>query len=412
MYKHVRSRLCAWLITSVALAAQADPLTLAAAQERVLREHPALPALDQEMGAQQALVRQAALLPNPALAAMVEDRERATRSTTITLTQPVEMGGKRAARVHAAERDLDLAAAGVQAKRADLRAATSGAFYALLAAQERLALSDAALTLAASAQSAAAGRVAAGKNSPVDETRARLAASGAELERMQARADLDQARETLAALWGGSADQVGQASGQLDQLPDSAPLALLLERAAQAPALVQARAELARRLASGRVEQARRMPDVAVTVGSKHEEQLGRRQAVFGVSLPLPLFDRNQGRIQEAMLRSEQARSELEAAKLRVASALRQAHARLTLARDQVHTLQRDILPAAHSTFEAARKGYDYGKFGILDVFDARRVLLQAQLQQLRLLADAHSAAVEIERLLGAPGAAPYQEQP
>jgi cobalt-zinc-cadmium efflux system outer membrane protein len=404
MFPHVLPRLCACLLYGLAFAARADddPLTLAAAQARVLASNPSLQALAREVGAQDGLVRQAGALPNPELSGLVEDRQSATRSTTIQLTQAIETGGKRGARIDAAERERELAAVTLDARRADLRAATSTAFHALHAAQERLRLADTSLTMANEALAGARTRVAAGKNSPVDETRARIAASGAAIDLDQTRADVDNARERLAALWGGSAgDLLQPLAGQLDHLPETAPMASLLERLQRSPGLARARVELQRRLALGRVEQARRMPDLSVTVGSKNDEQLGRRQAVFGLSLPLPLFDRNQGRIHEALQRTEQARDDLTAVQAALASELRIAHRRLAVARAQAQALQQEHLPGARSAYEAARKGYEYGKFNILDVFDAQRVLLAAQSQHLRVLADAHAAAADIERILG-----------
>jgi cobalt-zinc-cadmium efflux system outer membrane protein len=403
MFKLVLPRLVACLFAAIAVPAQAAPtgLTLAAAQARVLQRNAALQALGHDVSAQDGLVRQAGVIPNPELSSLVEDRQRATRSTTIQLTQAIELGGKRSTRIAAAEAERELAGAILNARRADLRAQTSIAFHHLLAAQARLALAETTLALARQALDGAAGRVAAGKNSPVDESRARIAMAGAGIDLMQARADAGNARETLAALWGASGQDLEPIEGQLERLPEAPPLPVLLERLAQSPGVNRANSELQRRLALGRVERARRMPDLAVTVGSKKDEQLGHRQAVFGLSLPLPLFDRNQGRIDESAQRTQQARAELAAATASLASELRIAHSRLLLARGQALALQSDHLPAARSTYEAARKGYEYGKFSILDVFDAQRVLLQAQSQHLRVLADAHGAAADIERILG-----------
>ncbi len=176
--------------------------------------------------------------------------------------------------------------------------------------------------------------------------------------------------------------------------------------------MARAELEVQRRQALGRIESARRVPDLGLTVGSKNDEQFGRRQAVFGLSVPLPLFDRNQGRLDESAQRTEQARDELAAARASLASELRIAHSRLTAARSQARSLQDDHLPGARSAYAAARTGYEYGKFTILEVIDAHRMLLQAQAQHLRVLADAHRAAAGIERILGAPGATPQLEAP
>ena len=63
-----------------------------------------------------------------------------------------------------------------------------------------------------------------------------------------------------------------------------------------------ARSELDKRQALARVELTRRVPDVTLNVGSKRSEELGRSQAVFGISVPLPFFDRNQGNVLELSL--------------------------------------------------------------------------------------------------------------
>lgn len=408
MLKYVLPAIAAGFVSGTA-PAQSPPvesLTLHAAQAKVRQFSPALQSLAYDIKAVDGQVQQARLLPNPELSALVEDHQRPTRTTTIELTQSIETGGKRGARIDVAERERDVAQLTLQAKQAEVRASTSKAFHALLAAQERMNLADTSHTLARQALAAASSRVAAGKNSPVDESRARIAASGAEIELVQARADVDAARESLAALWGGTAQDVGRAEGRLDQLPEAAPLSVLTARLEQAPGIALARMALQRREALGRVEKARRVPDLAVTFGSRKDEQFGRRQAVFGLSVPLPLFDRNQGRMLEALQRTEQARIDLAAASAALASELRTAHARLQTAQAQAKSLRDDHLPGARSASEAARKGYEYGKFGILDVFDAQRVLLQAQAHHLRVLAEAHAAAADIDRILGASGAA------
>jgi cobalt-zinc-cadmium efflux system outer membrane protein len=411
MLKTLFLRLCAALVACAFVAAKADPvppsipdLTLGAARAKVMQSSPALQALAHEILARDGLIRQAGAIPNPEISGLVEDHQSTTRTTTIQLTQSIETGGKRGARIDAAQRDRDLAQADLLAKRAGLYADTSAGFHALLAAQAQIELAQTTLELARRGLAAATSRVAAGKNSPVDETRARIATSGAEIELAQAQGELENAREVLAALWGGSGSDIGRATGNLEQLPEAAPLSMLVNRLQQAPGIVQARIELARRVSLGRVEMARRSPDLAVTVGSKKDQQLGRRQAVFGVSVPLPLFDRNQGGIQESQQRTEIARGELAAVHAALASKLRLAHSRLTVARSQAGGLERDQLPGAQSTYEATRKGYEYGKFTILDVFDAQRVYLHAKAQHLRVLTTAHAAAADIDRILGAPG--------
>jgi cobalt-zinc-cadmium efflux system outer membrane protein len=376
-------------------------LTLAAALDLARDANPEISAARREVEANDGAVRQAGFPRNPELAAAIEDTRQATRTTTLQLNQPIELGGKRRARVTAAERGRDAAVADLAAKQADVRAAVVSAFYDVLIAQERHRLAQASIALAQQASNAASRRVSAGKVSPVEETKARIAESGVRIELAQAAGELARARKRLTATWGSSVPGFERADGDVDTLPDLPALSGLVQRLRQSPDLMRARIEVDRRQALSQVERARQTPDITVSIGAKRDEQLGRTQAILGVSIPLPFFDRNQGNLQEALRRTDKARDQLTAAEVRLDSDLAQAHERLQVARQEAQLLQRDILPGAQSAYDAATKGFEFGKFDFLDVLDAQRTLLQAKSQFLRALSEGHRAAAEIERLVG-----------
>ncbi|RZI40441.1 TolC family protein [Herbaspirillum sp. HC18] len=379
------------------------PLRLPAALRMAMDANPDLSAARNELHAVEAAVLQAGALPNPALELSVEDRRRETRETTFLINQPIELGGKRGARVQAAEHNKAAVAAELDAKRAEIRAAVIMAFFDVLTAQERLRLAEESAQIAARGTDAASRRVTAGKISPVEETRARVAESGVRLELGQARSELTSARKRLAALWGNPVPQFERADGQIDALPPLPNLHDLLARRAGAPAMLRARSELDRRQSLAQLESSRRVPDVTVSLGVKRSEELGRNQAIVGVSIPLPLFDSNRGNVLEALRRTDKARDELSATEIRLDGDIAQAYERLNLARQEAETLQNEILPGAQSAYDAAAKGFEYGKFSFLDVLDAQRTLLQAQSQYLRALSEAHRAGAEIDRILGEP---------
>lgn len=381
----------------------AVPLTLQAALTLALDVNAELSAARYELQAVEASVLQAGALPNPSLELAVEDTRRETRETTVQFSQPIESGGKRNARLHAAQRGRDAASAELNTKQADVRAAVITAFFDVLAAQERLRLAQESVTLAQRATITAARRVAAGKVSPVEETKARVAESGVRLESVQARSELASARKRLATMWGNPAPRFERAEGQLDHLPELPELAALSRRLATAPALTRARFEVDRRQALAQVERSRRIPDVTVNLGVKRSEELGRNQAIVGVSIPLPLFDSNRGNVLESLRRADKARDELAATETRLDSELAQAYEKLSMARQEAEALQADVLPGAQSAYDAATTGFEYGKFGFLDVLDSQRTLLQAKSQFLRALSEAHRAAAEINRILGEP---------
>jgi cobalt-zinc-cadmium efflux system outer membrane protein len=252
--------------------------------------------------------------------------------------------------------------------------------------------------LAARTVDVAGKRVAAGKISPIDETRARLAAVDATTAYTQATAALAIARTKLGALIGRSTVALVDDS---DRLPDAASLAALPSRTDASVAVRRARGQLAARQAQADVERAARVPDVTVTVGTKRDDQIGRRQAVVGLSLPLPLFNRNDDALRAALRRTDAAGDELAATQVETAAALTAARTRYEAARNDVLLLRRDVLPNAQTAYEQTLKGFEYGKFSFLDVLDAQRTWFQAQTRQWDSLEAAWRAWADIERLAG-----------
>ena len=389
----------------------AGPLTLRSAVAMALRANPGLAAASREQDATEAAIVQAGAWPNPTLDAQLEDLRRDNRTTTLQLSQPIELGGKRAARVTAAERARDQAASALAGRRAEIRAATVTAFFDVLTAQERLRLAQDSVGLAQTATRAATNRVAAGKVSPLEETRARVAEAGMRVELLQAEGTLRSARQQLAALWGTPDPRFTQVEGAVDRLPAMATSQDLGMRIAAAPVVVQARLEVERRKALSDLEQAKRIPDVTVSLGAKRvpasDGEAGgsrRNQVVVGLSVPLPIFDTNRGNVAEALSREEKARDDLAAAELQLGTEVAQATERLRSARATAQTLQHDALPGAETAYKAATKGFELGKFSFLEALDAQRTLFQVRAQYLLALADAHRAAGELDRLLGNEG--------
>lgn len=386
-------------------------LTLPQALERALAANPELSAARRETEAVAASIRQAGVIPNPNVSMAVEDRRRDTRTTAFELSQPIELGGKRAARVAVASRAYDTAQAELQAKAADIRALVITAFFSVLLEQERVRLANAALSIAQRGTDIAGRRVMAGKVSPVEETRARIAEAGVRLEAQQAASDLILARRKLTATWGGNVMgmQTGfQVDGSLNSLPPEQTWEVLYAQLQDAPLMQRARTEIQRWQAQVDVEKSKRIPDVTVSLGMQRNNEMGRDQALFGVSVPLPIFDRNQGNLLEALRRTDKAGDELAAIAIRLDGELAQAHTTLHNAREQARVLRDDILPGAQSAYDAATRGFEFGKFSFLDVLDAQRTLLQTRTQHLRAMADAYAAAAEIDRVLGVSASASF----
>lgn len=381
------------------------PLTLQAAVERALGASPGLRAAAHDVAAQERAIAQAGTLPNPELELLREGRERNERTSTAQLAIPIELGGKRAARIDAARSASTLAAAGLESLRAQVRADTIAAFYEVVAAAEAQRLSGELAELAERAGAAAQRRVDTGKASPLEATQARVAHASARIDAVQAARDLAAARIRLAAMWGGDPALLVVAAPDAIVPPAVPPLAQLAARLDAAPALRRARAAIEHRAAQARVEQTRRVPDVTLVVGTQRESTQervdGSRRAVLGLSVPLPLFNRNGGAVLESLRRVDQAREEAAAERVRLQSELAQAHARLSAAHQEAELARNEVMPSAEQAWLAARRGYELGKFGLLEVLDAQRTLFQARHQYLKAVAEGYRAMADIERLVG-----------
>lgn len=378
----------------------ASPLDLAGAIRLALAQ-PRLRAAGHEVSASAAALEQAGRYPNPTLEYLREGEQAGARTTTIQLNQPIELGGKRQARVALAEGEAALARVELAALRQEVRAEVIAAFHGVLAAAERQELAQQLDALARRGIDVVARQVAAGKSAPIDATRARLAALDAGTELNAATTGLALARARLGALVGRPGEALVLKAGE-DWLPQLAPLAALQARLADAAPVRRARGVLAARQAQAGVERAARVPDVTLTVGSQRADEVGRRQAVVGLSLPLPLFDRNSGRLHAALRRADKAGDELLAAEAAAAAELVAAHTRFEAASREAMLLRDEVIPDARTNHALTLKGFEHGKFAFIDVLDAQRVLAQAQSRQWSALLAAWQACADIERLAGA----------
>ena len=122
---------------------------------------------------------------------------------------------------------------------------------------------------------------------------------------------------------------------------------------------------------------------------------------VVGLSMPLPLFDRNQGNVLAAARRADQARDLRNAVALRLRSETRSAVDQWVTAMQEVAAYDRTILPAAQQAVDTATRGFEMGKFAFLDVLDAQRTLIEARGLYLEALATAADARARVERIYG-----------
>ena len=354
---------------------------------------------------------QAGVRHNPYISSEIQDTRSDTQQITLQFNQEIELGNKRESRLALADILHTKATAELDALKATIHANTVNAFYEVLVAQERLALSKSSFEVANAAVNAATKRVNAGKSSPVEETKSNIAASSAKIELNQSNSQLNSARKRLSALWGNPFPVFEQAYGDVENIPLVPSFENLLALLENAPAIGIANLEVSARGGSTKLARSQSTPNITISAGIVHNQELGLNQAILGLSAPIPLFDRNQGNVQEAVSLQYKAQDELIALKTQLATKLAGEHERLSVARLSAISLREEILPGAQNAFEAANKGFNAGKFNFLDVLDAQRTLFQAKSQYIQVLLDAHQAIAEIESILGHVVTHPAQQE-
>ena len=381
--------------------ANAQTLTLESALQTAFANNPDMAAAQWEIDIAQGGRQQAGLIPNPVASWDAEDTRRNSRTTTVKLSQTLELGGKRGARIDVATRAQEAAALTLEQRRNGLRAEVIDGYYGALRAQERLDLAQRSLALAERGLVVANGRVTAGKTSPVEATRAQVQLSEIRLEFNRAQMGLTDAYRRLAASTGAASTDFQAVATQAQAAPALPSPAQLLARLEQTAELRLAELQIVQGEAALGLEKAQRIPNLDVSIGSQYDASVRERVNVVGVSMPIPLFNRNQGNVLAASRRADQARDLRNAAELRLRTETRQALDLWQTANTEVRSFNQQILPAAQSAVDSATRGFEMGKFNFLDVLDAQRTLIAARTQYLAATAQATEAWVRIERIYG-----------
>jgi outer membrane protein, heavy metal efflux system len=385
-----------------------NPVTLQKAIDLAIEHNPELNASRWEERAMEGSVLQAGLLPNPEIEAETENFAGSgpfkgfdAAETTVQLSQLIELGGKRAKRSAYASLGRDLAQWDYQVKHADVVAETTLAFMNVLFAQERLALMQKLLHLADKVLQVTSERVKAGKVSPVEEIRAEVDRSTSRIDVKHAAFDLKAAQRELSGSWGGTYPTFSEARGRLGHILPVPSLDALESMVSRNPDVLRWAVAIEQHRAGVTLEQARGIPDLTVSLGAKHHNEINDTAFVMGFSIPIPIFDRNQGATLEARERVSKSKEESRAVWLRVVNTLAETFQTLSRAHMEATDLAQHVLPGARAAFEASEEGFRHGKFDYLDMLDAQRTLVSVNLRHIDALFAYQQARTQVERLIG-----------
>ncbi len=382
-------------------------LTLNKALNLTLKNNPDLAASTLEIQARQAKSLQLSLMPNPELGVQVENfagnddmSKFDSTETTVMLSQDILLAGKIKKRTRVAELKSDLAAWDYEIKILDLFTRVKKTFIEVLAAQKKIELNKELLKIADGLLENINRRVKAGKVNAAEASRAKFFVSKIKIDIRNAEQDLQAAKHQIASYWGSSLPNFIEAEGVLDsplQIPGMEKFQKLLK---QNPSLARYEKELSQRRAVIDLEKARAVPDINLGAGIRRLNETNDSAFVVGISIPLPVRNRNQGGIAEAKIRYDKTKMKFKALERRLNAELSLLYKRLNNSYNEAVTLNRDMLPDAENAFKIIKQGNLLGRFTILDVLDAQRTLFDIRSQHLRAITGFQIAKAEIERLI------------
>ena len=387
-------------LSGPAWAQSGSVLTLPEALARAEAQAPALAEAKAAVDAARGRTQQAGFSPNPEARLGVENFSGSglytgldLAETTLAIGQTIEMGGKRESRIAAGNAEITTAETRQTIVRADLGLEVRRLFAVALASREQVALAQGALDRARDLARVAQTLVDAGREPPLRALRARAAAAEAEAEYQRVSSEDTSARAALAALLGDTVAPVAVA-GTFEALTEAPKLVDPTETLDVRLALAEA--EAARAIVSR--ERAAAATDITAELGVKRFEDSRDTAVVFGLSMPIPIFDRNQGNIAAASADVNAANARRLQALSDAVRRMNEADSQLRAAQSRVTTLETSAVPAANEALDLARSGFEAGRFTLLDVLDAEAAFASAQSSLIDARRDRAIAAAALSR--------------
>ena len=403
-----------------------DPATGLSADETVayaLAHNSELAAFRNDAEAARSLVQQASLRANPQV-----DMERkqqingSDNDTMVGATLPLELGGRRPARVLVAQRQLELKESLVADRERLLAAEVRTKFGEALGELLKLGFTEDLLTTTDQGYRLVTARVSEGRTAPLEQNMVLVEVNRIRSMRESNQGKVEVAMLELRNLMGMRPEEPLRLRGDLDHLTGPVPSGDVAKDVAlrERPDLKVARAMEA--LAEAQISQARSEGRFDASLTGKYElmnfgfpqegfnsnGQLVPIQGRFqylaaGVTLNLPVRNRNQGAIAAAVAEKAAATQRREFAELTVQREVASALARYQSATRAAEIYRVGVQGQANANLDVVRQTYELGSKTLLDVIAEQRRFIETQTGYIEALVNAYQARVEIERVTSSP---------
>ena len=408
------------VVVSAQPAAMAPELTVDELVARAVADNPELRAARAEVEAAVGRLRQAGLRPNPELDLGGQKALSPDNNLTLTLRLPLDLNDRKGGRVAVAEQELELKRAQLADRERRLRADVRMKAGELLAARRNLQITEELLELNRRAFDVVGSRVREGAAPSIDQNLQLVEVNRLDASRQLLSSRAEVATLQLKLLAGMPADAPLAVRGELSTSAPTLDRANALRRAVTGrPDLAAARTDVAMARAMIRKEQAEGRWDASVNVGYMRQDfgfglngltnsgQTRPIQDVFhyfggGVTIMLPVRNRNQGNVAAAEAGARAAERRLEFATLTVQQEVEAAFAQHEAAKRSLDIYGRGVRDVAQRNLDVVRRSYELGRGSLLDVIAEQRRFIDVETGYTDVLKQVYDAAVDVERAIGA----------
>jgi cobalt-zinc-cadmium efflux system outer membrane protein len=288
--------------------------------------------------------------------------------------------------------DREVRARGLEVKRRDIRKRVHSAFATALYQEKAYQAQNEIRQNAEKAVAATQARVEVGDAVKEDLARVEMELSRAKVELQRAQSLREQALVALASAMGDAALTVKSLEGTLDATFEIPTLESLAANLASQPESALAETDIRARTARVDVAKAERIPDVKVELLYHRLEASSANTFDVGLSVPLPLFNRNQGKLREARAEVAAAEARSRMTQNELTTRLRESYLQLTGALASSRTLKTEILGKADTVLKTAEARYAAGDISLTEILPVRRDWAAVQLSYLESLRDVMQA--------------------
>jgi cobalt-zinc-cadmium efflux system outer membrane protein len=392
---------------TTAVAKPNGPLTLPQVISRVARSNPEFEALRLQRNAAAFNVHQAGLGPNPEFESEFENiggdaSGFGEAEITLLLSQEFQIFGQRGARARLAQSELDAVSLQTRLAAFDLFLEVKRRFYALAHAQKRVVLAHSSIELARDILDNITYRLEKGAALKSELLLAELELARKELARDAAMQEQGAGQAQLSALWNFASEDVQVAVSDEPQIHWNESIAEALTQATDSSRISLQIMQRSRQvLAEQSLVSAEAKPGITLSGGYKRLQESGTNSFVFGVSFPLPLFNRDQGTHAslDASLQSlefQKARAQTE-----TRAAIRAGSAKLSQLINQHYALDTRLLPTAEKAYETLQDAYKAGRLPYTNLLEAERSLIEIRFEHNDVLLAIHRQVITLERITG-----------